>query len=642
MTKVKKDKEKQQIGATLEQLVSWKKDSDAYLAAIGLSHQAPTNIKFYEGDQWAEASEKSSFIPRPVLNIVEKICDNKRSQILSSPVKIIYKSDAKDMDVDKFNRFANYQRKRLKLEEQAEEFMLDAQIIGSYCQYFYWDKDAVGIDGVADGDLGVQVIDPLNVRFANPNEKDEQKQDWIMIISRESVQKVKDEADEDVDKTLICEDDNESTYNETESDTDKFVTLMTRFFRHDGEVYVERATNAVIVNKARPLTPRVDEVKKQLATAVDGGEEVTEEPTINPKADKATLYPIAFSQYKKRKHSIYGRGEVEKLIPNQKAINQSLSLQLLAGQNDAISAWLVKQGALRGQKITNAPGQVLYDYYTGPGDGIKQLHKNNTSTTAMALAEKVADLTSSIAGSSEVMSGEIVSANMSGAAIAQLQSQALKPIQSLQKAYWRHMEKVGEILEQFLRFYYTDKKFSYEDENGETVLETFNSHEYRTKHYDVVAEAVAGTVMSDVGTIAMLDALFNKGIIDFKTYIESYPANALANREQLKKAADEQELSALKQLEQAQLQIQQLQGKIVADSKIIDRASSIIDENNSLKKKLIQLQSEYAQKIQAANLILQGAAKKASEYKQDATEFATVLAQQQGLVQPNNLNNEQQ
>lgn len=637
-----KEKKKEVIGSTVEQLVNWKKDSDAYLASIGLTSEAPTNIRFYEGDQWPEASDKTNFIPRPVLNIIEKICDNKRSQILSSPVKIIYKSDAQDVGVEKFNRFANYQIKRLQLEELAEEIMLDGQQIGSYALYFYWDKDAVGIDGVADGDIGVQVYDPLNVRFANPNEKDEQKQEWIMLISRESVDKVKKSADKGVDLTLITKDDNESVYNESESDTEKYVTVMTRLFRCNGEVYFERATSSVVINEAKPITPKVYEIKEQLLEDSKKKPKNTKQEPINPKADKATKYPIMFSAYKERKHSIYGRGEVEKLIPNQKAINQSLSLQLLAGQNDAISAWIVKSGALRGQKITNAPGQVIHDYWTGQGDGVKQLHKNATSVASLGLAEKMADLTSSVAGSSEVMSGEIVSAGMSGAAIAQLQSQALKPIQSLQKAYWRSMEKVGEILEQFLRFYYTDKKFTYKDDKDNVVLENFNSSDYRTKHYDVVAEAVAGTIMSDVSTIAMIDNLFAKGIIDFKTYIECYPPNALANREQLKKAAEEQEQMLMIQLQQAQAQIQQLSQRIASDEKLIDQANNIVNQNNQLKRQMIQLQSEYAQKIQAANIILQGASRKAQEYKADATEFATALGTQQGLVQPNNLNNKQQ
>lgn len=613
----------------LEELITWKRDSDAYLSSIGLLTQAPTNIKFYEGDQWPAVTTKTAFIPRPVLNIIEKICDNKRAQIRSSPVKVVYKSEADDAGMlDKFNKFSEYQTKRLSLDDKSEEFLLDGQQIGSYALYFYWDDEAVGVDGLSEGDIGVQVIDPRNVRFANPNEKDEQKQDWIMIISRENIEVIKKVADNEAKAKLIEADDNDSVYIEPESDTEKYATVMTRLFRKDGEVYFERATEKVIFNEARPLTPRVTEVTKKLK---GNKKEATE---TNGRKDKANTYPIMFSSYKKRKHSIYGRGEVESLIPNQKAINQSLSLQLLASQNEAISAWLVKSGALRGQKITNEPGQVITDYYTGAGDGIKQMDKRAMSVASIGMAEKFADITSSVSGSSEVMSGEIVSAGMSGAAIAQLQSQALKPIQSLQKAYWKSMEKVGEILEQFLRFFYTDKKFSYEDDKGNVVLETFNSNEYKDKHYDVVAEAVSGTVMSDVGTIAMLDNLFNKGAIDFKTYIKGYPANALANREALIKGAEEADFMLAKQLQQAQAQIQQLSQKIASDEKLIDQANNIVNQNNQLKRQMIQLQTEYAQKIQQANIILQGASRKAQEYKADATEFATALGTQQGLVKP--------
>ena len=203
---------------------------------------------------------------------------------------------------------------------------------------------------------------------------------------------------------------------------------------------------------------------------------------------------------------------------------------------------------------------------------------------------------------------------------------------------WR---KVGEILEQFFEILLHRKKSSpHKDDKDNIAIDNFNSSDYRTKHYDVVAEAVAGTIMSDVSTIAMIDNLFAKGVIDFKSYIECYPPNALANREQLKKAAEEQEQMLMMQLQQAQPN--STTTRVMSDSAIIDKATSIVNENSQLKRTLIQLQSEYAQKIQAANTILQGASRKAQEYKADATEFATALGTQQGLVQPNNLNNKQQ
>lgn len=631
-------KEEKKIGATVEQLNSWYKDAIAYQSSIGLHTTIPECVKFYEGDQWPAPTKDTKYFPRPVVNIIEMNCNNKKSQVLSSPVKIVYKSEKDGVSVEKFNRFAEYEYARLKHKELNNKAVLDGIVKGSYCFYYYWDESIVGLDGLVEGDVAVQLVDPINVLFANPNEKDEQKQDWIMLISREDVERVKKLADKGVDLSKIDSNDSDSIYNETESDTEKYVTVMTRFFRHDGEVYFERATSQIVFNEARPFTPNVERYKDIIngKKSKKVEEEKPENKYVKNKNKKATLYPIVFSQWKQRDKSIYGRGEVETIIPNQKAINWTLGLQILMAQNEGMSPVVVSPDALRGQKITNEPGQVLTDY-SKSGNGIRFPNKPGMTAASVSLVDKIADLTRVATGSSEVMNGEIISAGMSGAAIAQLQAQALKPIEDLQKGFWRSMEKSGEIMEQFMRFFFKNKKFQYADKKQEDriVTDSFNSSEFEDIHFDVVAEAVAGTVMSDVADINILDGLFAKGSINLKTYIKCYPDNAIANRQKLLDSIEEEEKSAIMQitaqLEQAQLQLQQAAETLKAQEQTINNAQGIINENRTLKEKLIALQGEYTAKMQQANKILYGLASKTKEYYDDAKVMAGEVAQKRGI-----------
>ena len=630
-------KRKQQIGATIDQLNNWYEDAVAYQTALGLNKTIPECVKFYEGDQWAPSTEDTKYFPRPVVNIVEMNCNNKKSQVLSSPVKIVYKSEQENANVEKFNHFAEYQQKRLRQNEVNNRAVLDGIIKGSYCFYYYWDSSIPGLDGLVEGDMNVQLVDPINVLFANPNEKDEQKQDWIMLISRENVEHIKEIADKGVDKNLIAKDNNDSIYNEKESDTEEYVTVMTRFFRHNGEVYFERATSEVIFNEARPLTPNLEHYKNLL----DGKEDI-EEKEEKPnkylnKGRKATLYPIVFSSWKQRDKSIYGRGEVETIIPNQKAMNWTLGLQILMAQNEAMSPVIVEPDALRGQRITNKPGQVITDY-SKTHNGVKYPKIPGMSSASVGLVDKIADLTRAATGSSEVMNGEVISSGMSGAAIAQLQAQALKPIEDLQKGFWRSMEKVGEIYEQFFRFYYKDKKFQYTDKKQEDkiITDNFDSKEFENVHFDVIAEAVAGTVMSEVADINILDGLFAKGAINLKTYISCYPDNAIANRQKLLDKIEEEEMSQInqmaQQLQQVQLQLQEASALLEQQEATINNAQSIVNENRTLKEKLMALQAEYTAKVQQANKILVGMAGKTKEYRDDVTLMANELAQKRGLI----------
>lgn len=637
-TKRKMNKKKQ-IGSTIEQLNSWYSDAIAYQNAIGLPTTVPECVRFYEGNQWPAPTKNTKFFPRPVVNIVEMNCNNKKSQVLSSPIKIVYKCDNKGINTEKFNRFAEYQQARLKQDEMNNKAVLDGIIKGSWCQYFYWDKNVPGLDGLIEGDIASQLIDPTNVLFADPSEKDIQKQEWVMIVSRESVDKIREIADSNVDKKKITDDDSDSIYNEVESDTTKYATVLTRFFRYNGEVYFERATKAVIFNSARPFTPDVKKYKNEI-DGVDEEEDKESPSDYYIRKEKATLYPIVFKSWKNRDKSIYGRGEVETIIPNQKAINWTLGLQILMAQNEGMSPVIVAPDALRGQNITNKPGQIITDY-SKTGNGIRFASKQGMTQASVSLVDKIADLTRTAIGSSEVMNGEIISAGMSGAAIAQLQSQALKPIEDLQKNFWRGVEEIGEILEQFMRFFYKDKKFQYKDDKEDNKIkeDVFNSEDYHNAHFDVVAEAVAGTVMSDVADINILDGLFAKGAISLKTYIKSYPDNAIANREKLLELIDGEEDSQIAQmtlqLQQVQSQLEQASEVLKQQEQTINNAQTIVNENITLKEKLLALQSEYTSKMKQANQILVGLASRTNEFYNDAKQMANEVAKSRGLnLQP--------
>ena len=59
---------------------------------MGLRVKIPECVDFYEGRQWPPATENTKNLPRPVVNVVKMICRSKKGAILSTPVKIHYKS----------------------------------------------------------------------------------------------------------------------------------------------------------------------------------------------------------------------------------------------------------------------------------------------------------------------------------------------------------------------------------------------------------------------------------------------------------------------------------------------------------------------------------------------------------------------
>lgn len=626
----------------------------AYQSSMGLSKKIPKFVKFFEGDQWAAPTKNTKNLPRPVVNIIKMICRSKKSAILSTPVKIIYRAEDEMIDVEKFNNFADYIQKEIGQEALDKKAINDGVIKGSYFYHYYWDSEAKGKSGAKEGGLRCEIIDPLNIFFSDPTQLDEQKQEWILISSRENVKSVRAKCDKGVDIESIVADESDNKYGTIEQEGDKLCTVLTRYFRKNGEVYCEKATKSVIINKPFAITPDLEGAAQELGFAEEDAPnnstpDKPEAESLVPETAKAYLYPIVVGNYEVRERSIYGLGEVEGLIPNQKAINFNIAMALLNNQETAWGKYIVNPNALRGQVITNEPGQVLVDY-TGTGQGIRKMTEQAIQSQPLQLIDTITQLTRVVTGSTEVMTGETLGTGMSGAAIAQLQSQAAQPIEELKDSFWLVKEKQGKVLAQFFKLYYSNKEFTYmetpteeekvqlqplQDNQGLTdneevqMTDIFDSEEYKGTDFSIVVEATSGTKASAAGDINALDVLFAKGMISVKTYLRAYPKDALSNRTEILKGIEDDEKNQIATLTQ-QLQQQQQQNvelaKIVEQQKeTVDKVVAVIKENNELKTYIANLYAEASGKITEANKQIQLGNAKLAETTKDASDMAQAI-----------------
>ncbi len=610
----------------------------AYQSACGIAASIPRAVRFFEGDQWPAATEKTRNMPRPVFNIVRFICRNKKAAILSTPVRIIYKGEREDADLDRWNRFSWFIQKEIGQEELDKRAIEDAVKKGTYVYHYYWDAEAKGLDALHRGGLRCEIIDPLHVFFADPTQKDEQKQAWILIASREPVASVKAKADKDVDPAMIGPDsDTENKYGTPEQDESKLCTVLTRYFRKDGEIYIEKATKSVVVNKPFPLAPDVEGALRSIEEAQGGKKDAQDAPnnTTPDDADtgedaltgenvRAPLYPIVVGSYETRENSIFGIGEADGLIPNQKIVNFLIAMSVLNVQEVAWGKYIVLPGALGAQKINNDPGQVLIDH-SGTGTGIKKMAEQGLQTFPVSLVDTIMSMTRTVAGSTEVMTGETIGANMSGSAIAALQSQAQQPIEDLRNAFWQVKVKQGRVLAQFYKLFYEGAEFAYADEmrqNEEAFGEVFNGSEYDGREYDVAVE-VTGTAKSSIASdIAALDTLLAKGAITPAAYIKAYPDEVLSNKQSLIESVEGEEQNQIamltQQMQALQAQLTAAQEKINADAQTISQAEAVAQKVDRLERLLIEQQSQEA--ASQRSTMMMNAIENAEKIRAEGTE----------------------
>ena len=521
--------------------------------------------KFYEGEHWPQATPKTKNMPRPVVNICSMIADNKKSGILSGNVKMIFRPaemfgdslQRAEEGANIFTKFADNITKELH-QGELDDLAQDSSVqLGTYIYHYYWDTTiSGGMQTPYVGAVRGEVIHPKNIVFANPMEKDEQKQKYIIIASSEPLDSVRQLAKRNkVQDWEQITSDNE--LEEDETGTLSLCTVLTKYSRQNGKVVWEKSTKYHYIQKPTMWEPDKANIKIE---DKEDTQEVNEPDTTNYNGYfKKQLYPIVVGTHKDRKKSIYGIGEVKQAIPNNKSVNFNLGMMLLSVQNTGWPKIIQKMNALAKQMITNEPGEILTDTTKGEGWGVKYLEPPGFNGQALSLTNTIIDLTRTVTGSTEITNGEALGANMAASAIIALQNQAKKPIEMYQRKFYRTYEKIGKVLEQFFKYYYNDGRlFSYEEEN-ERYIASLNGQNYQDVDFSLSVEVGNGGVYSESLMISLLDNLKTAGDIDTDEYIELYPDNIMPFKTKLKKMR-EQKLQEQAMLMQQQTLLAQQNG----------------------------------------------------------------------------------
>ena len=600
----------------------WKEyeNGRAYQSMLGLDAIVPLCVDFYEGRQWGKIKKGTEQFPRPMVNFIKMIVDNKRANLLSSPFKIVYKSDNPTELTERFNHFAEYWQKEAGIKYLDSEAIKQGIIKGTYAYHYYWDNEALGKKGKIEGGLRCQLIDLRNIVFANPQEKDEQKQEWIIIASRSTVQSVKDKVS-NANKEFVKADNETQDYDgQIDQEGTEMVTVLTKYYRKNGEVYFVKSIKNLMLTEESSLAPDYEKaysyVQEKVGEKVDTTNQTPDEPIAKKeKRNRAIYYPIVVGSYEEREGSIYGLGEVAGLINNQKTVNNILALQAYATENNAFGKIVVKGDALGDQKIDNRAGQIIYDYSKINTQGIYRLQDPQLSNMPLQEIDAIMSLSRSVTGSTEVLNGEMLGKNMSGQAIAQLQSQALLPTEEKRQRLQHVKMKQGKVMEMFFRTHYDeDREFTYSEsvfnaEKNKTEenvkQDTFNALDYTDEVFDITIEVTAGTRSSVSGDIAMLDLALQTKSIGFIEYLKLYPTDALSDKskllEELENAQKNENNMLKSQVAQYEEQIKKLAEVTAKQDEVVQKAVQCIKGYESLQKLVIMQNAEYSKKIGLAN-----------------------------------------
>ena len=579
-----------------------------YLSANGYLEERREAIDFYLGKQWKKGRKGNLKIPRAVFNICKLQIINKQANIVSVPVSIKFYSNKQFQDTSFVTHFVKYLLKEMKHDKHRNKATLDALIKGTAVQHMFYDQLKYGTYGDFEGGVCEEILDFSNLAVANPHNKDVQAQEWVIIRSKKPFKALKTmlKGDEVKIKALEREfkDDKGDTTETPIEDSEQVFTYL-KYFRINGEVYHSLYTKSVEIYTKTPMNPNLISVKKVEKENKEDSEwlrmpdnELEKNSPAEYQKTKFYRYPVNVLTLNDSDESIYGKSELNDVIPTQKYVNQLWSMQLLNVINMAWDKYVVLPNALRNQVIDDTSGQVLVDY-SGTGNGIKRLGGMNAMGNGVTqLTADAFNLHRTIHQITDLYTGQTDQKDIAASALSQLNNQADKPIDILRQKLWDFEEEIGKTLDLFVRLYFTTQKFNYELSEAEMITTgkdtnryqeaEFNSDDYQNMKFNVVVEAVQGTKNSELVQENLIQSLFlngtwnNMNTHDREFYIKMSPL-AAPFKDEMEALLQKQQQDEITQLQSQLQQVMQQNQTLVS---ALERAKAGIDYLGNMNKSM--------------------------------------------------------
>ena len=383
-----------------------------YINRKNLITNTNKNWNFFIGNQW-EGVKVADGVELPCVNIVKKIIKHKVATISQSNMVAHY-SDTEGRD-DLTELYSKCDMMFSEAWEMANEDLeswattKEAAITGDGIQYF------------PDSDFKkMQRINNTSILYGDESESDIQKQPYIIVHQRLTVNDVREEArsnglsEEEIAKIVPDRDVEWTVGNRSEVDEDgdsptSKVTCVLHFEKKKGILHVAKATKTVVYEPEHPVSAH---------------NEIGDTRSMK-------MYPFIKMSWEDFPNSARGVSDVEQLIPNQLEINKTLArrsmiIKLMAFPRLAYDSTLIANP--EALQTVGTPIEVTSGGVESVGQAISFLNSAQISSEPQNYSNELLDITQELSGAGETASGNIDPTRVAASAIIEIKDQAALPL----------------------------------------------------------------------------------------------------------------------------------------------------------------------------------------------------------------------
>ena len=531
------------------------------------------HARFWCGDQWPAPTEKTQNFPRPVINKVAEIVNQKVAGILHDVGEIHYLpmeqyadvrrlpvenmgldegEDITNSDIDAaeaLSLVAKHEQDRMEFRDILDRGTLNAAITGTMCLLFSWDNTLVGggENSKWKGNVNCQEIDPFDIYPEDPSQHEVQKQPGIIIAERLPLSQVKDFYGQFSDEVLYLKAEKPEARIQSERRIEQDETDYVNIYHY--------WTKEAVEHEIEFGGEQVKQISHQVNYYVSCQDRIIRE---DKNISAAGLYPIATFQWYPKKKSFFGKSEVDDLIASQKELNRLAGLGLLTVYTTGLPNVVYKSGFINKEDILPGGGGIIEDSSQPGVQAISYMQPPQASAIIPYLRDSLTKGMEDTSGVHEAWTGRAPSAQLNASAIIALQEAAGITIGNIQERLHRCLRDCGRILLSFWK-----EKWDYErliritsDNHPGNIKGVFwfKGTDFADMEFDVKVSS-GPSPFSKAIVAATLDHLIQYQAIDGETYLELLPPESFPKVQYILRRQKEREMEARQAMIEQQFQV---------------------------------------------------------------------------------------
>lgn len=466
---------------TAEQIWREYQEGTAFCESIGLFDTIKNNENFFVGKQWEGVEAKG--LPTPVFNFIRRIVLYLVATTAADNIKFnaspIQKGGTGELLCKAVNGEFEAIFEHNKMGLLIREFARNAAVDGDGCLYSYFDPEMPCAGGV--GGIRTEIVENSRVFFGNPNVRQVDKQPFILLARRETVEKLRKRAvDFDGDAEGLVPDGEQSTAEESQRRS----TVLHRFWKDEetGTIWCCEATRTGVVRPAWDT--------------------------------KLSRYPLVWLPWDYVQDCYHGQAAVTGLIPNQVFVNKLFAMSMVSLMTTAYpkviydKSRIPKWDARVGTAIAVTGGDM--------GQVARTMEPAVISPQVPQFIQLAISLTKELMGATDAALGSVRPDNTS--AILALQKASGVPMELVRQNLYQCLEDLGRVWIDLMRVHYGVRTVSLAKEESR-----FDFEKAEDALLTVKLDVGGSAYWSEIAQLNTLDRLLTTGKISVVDYLERLP-----------------------------------------------------------------------------------------------------------------------